>query len=201
MAANQAWSYSNPPVNKIGHPCLNYTKAIEFIDKGYSCLHEVENKRHIGLPPKYIGKIDEGIRETLDADLLKFCEELQGIIVCYHRVQCLETSGSILDTTPFMHFTVNVKYVIFRPQVGEKLRAVVNRVGHGHYGCLVHECFNGSVHKPRIDANRYTKKQMRKISNINEGTEFIFRVTRFDVHNDILSIKGKIDDEDIATIW
>lgn len=200
MAENEAWSKIKLSVNKLGYPCLTYSKALEYINAGFSCLFEVEMKRQVGLPPRYIGQIDSGIRETLDSDLLRYSEELSGIIVCYKQVQCLDTSGCILDETPFLYFDISVKYIIFRPQVGEKLKGVVNKVGHGHYGCIVHECFNASVHKIKVDPSKQTNKQLKRISNIDVGSEFVFRITRFDIHNDILSIKGKIADEDFSNI-
>ena len=200
MVEKEAWSRSTLAVNKLGYPYLTYSKALEYIDAGFSCLFEVEKQRHVGLPPRYIGRIDIGIRETLDSDLLRYSEDLSGIIVCYKHVQCLDTSGCIMDETPFLYFNISVKYIIFKPQVGAKLKGVVNKVGHGHYGCIVHKCFNASVHKINIDPNKVAKKIVKSIMNIDIGTEFIFRITRFDIHNDILSIKGKIDDEDFPVI-
>ena len=200
MAEGDAWFKDKLIVNKLGYPCLTYSKALEYIKNGFSCLFEVEKQRQVGLSPRYIGKIDVGIRETLDSDLLKYSEELSGIIVCYKQVQCLETSGCIMDETPFLYFIVNVKYIIFRPQVGSKLKGVVNKVGHSHFGCIVHECFNASVHKINNDTSKQSKKILKKIAGIDVGTELVFRITRFDIHNDILSIKGKIDSEDFANI-
>ena len=200
MADQKAWMRKPNTVNKMGFPCLSYSKAVDFINSGNSCLVEVEQQRQISLAPRYIGQLDVGIREYLDADILKYSDELDGIVVCYKQVQCLETSGCINDEAPLVHFTVKVKYIVFRPRVGAKLKGVVNRVGHGHYGCLVHGCFNGSVHKLKIDVAKLSNKIIKKISNIDVGSEFIFRITRFDVHNDLLSIKGKIDQEDIQHI-
>lgn len=200
MAETEAWFKNKLAINKLGYPCLTYSKALEYIEDGFSCLSEVESQRQIGLPPRYIGKVNVGIRETLEADLLKYSEELCGIIVCYKQVKCMNTSGSIMDETPFLYFVVNVKYIVFRPQVGVKLKGIVNRVGYGHYGCIVHECFNASVHKIKTDAINLPKKVMKRILGIDVGTELVFRITRFDIRNDILSIKGKIDNEDLQKI-
>lgn len=200
MADQRAWSRKRPISNKLGFPHLTYSRALDCIKDGSSCLYEIESQKQIGLSPKHIGKVDAGIREALDSDLLKYSEELNGIIVCYKQVRCLDTSGSIMDETPFLYFPVSVNYIIFRPQVGMKLQGIVNRVGRGHYGCIVHECFNASVHRIKTEEITVSKKLLKKISKIDVGTVLVFRITRFDIHNDILSIKGKIDVEDFEKI-
>ena len=202
MAAQTAMYSDGPKYDKLGCPYISYDKALAYMSADNSCLFEVENEKEIGLPPRFIGQIDKGIRESLDTDLLKHSEDLDGIIVAYNKVQCLEMTGSIHDETPFIFLKVTVKYMIFRPRIGTKLRGIVNKVGHGHLGCLVHECFNASIVKPTVDQlpKKLKKCYGETINEIAFGTELLFKIIGLDVHNDVLSIKGVMDDQDFGEI-
>ena len=178
---------------------LLYSQALRYLNIEYSCLCEIEQVKEICLAPRHIGRASQGIQESLDAGLLKYSEELEGMIVAYKQIQCLQSSASILDERPFLFFNVKVKYIVFKPEIGKKLRATVNKVGHGHLGCLVHDCFNSSVYKPV--SHQHMKKKTRKvIDSIDIGAEVILRVTKLDISNDILSIKGVIDPDDFDKI-
>eukprot|EP00794_Sanderia_malayensis_P016694 gene16694-18388_t len=187
MAASSTF-VTGTTVDKHGHPRVSYSKAVDYMLKKHSCLFEVVSEKEVRLSPRYIGRINDGIRETLDMDVLNYSDELNGVIFAYNQVKCLEMSACIYDETPFMYFKVTVKYIVFKPKIGKKIKGVVNKIGHGHIGCLVHDCFNAWIQKPNISSKNY-----------DIGSECIFIVTGFDVHNDILSIKGDFPEDNLAT--
>ncbi len=42
------------------------------LDDPYSCFEKLTSKKHITLPPKYLGNIKKGIEEQLDSKLAKY---------------------------------------------------------------------------------------------------------------------------------
>lgn len=58
-------------------PCLElptYAAACELVHGPYSCLVAGPHRRHIALSPRYLHRKRTGIREQLDAELLRYSE-------------------------------------------------------------------------------------------------------------------------------
>lgn len=47
-----------------------------------------------------------------------YVDELNGVVLCYHDMQLLENKGAILFERPFIHFKVQVKFVVMELRVG-----------------------------------------------------------------------------------
>lgn len=67
-----------PVAGQIGFlPCLelpNYAAACALVSSRYSCLVVAPHRRHIALSPRYLSRKRTGIREQLDAELLRYSE-------------------------------------------------------------------------------------------------------------------------------
>lgn len=58
-------------------PCLelpSYAAACALVSSRYSCLVAGPHRRHIALSPRYLSRKRTGIREQLDAELLRYSE-------------------------------------------------------------------------------------------------------------------------------
>lgn len=61
-------------------PCLElptYAAACALLNSRYSCLVAGPHRRHIALSPRYLHRKRTGIREQLDAELLRYSERYQ----------------------------------------------------------------------------------------------------------------------------
>lgn len=61
-------------------PCLKlptYAAACALVNSPYSCLVVGPHRRHIALSPRYLNRKRTGIREQLDAELLRYSERYQ----------------------------------------------------------------------------------------------------------------------------
>jgi hypothetical protein len=61
-------------------PCLElptYAAACALVNSRYSCLVAGPHRRHIALSPRYLNRKRTGIREQLDAELLRYSERYQ----------------------------------------------------------------------------------------------------------------------------
>uniref|UniRef100_A0A8C0VFF0 DNA-directed RNA polymerase subunit n=1 Tax=Cyanistes caeruleus TaxID=156563 RepID=A0A8C0VFF0_CYACU len=89
-----------------------------------------------------------GHRLTLDAELLRYSESLQGVPVAYDNIKVVGELGDIYDDQGFIHLNIEADFIIFSPKKGKKLVGVINKVAPSHIGCLIHGCFNASIPKP-----------------------------------------------------
>lgn len=63
-------------------PCLElptYAAACALVNSRYSCLVVGPHRRHIALSPRYLNRKRTGIREQLDAELLRYSERYQAL--------------------------------------------------------------------------------------------------------------------------
>lgn len=110
------------------------------------------------------------------------------MIIAYNNIRLLNSRGHIIDDQPYLHFDVQVDYIIFQPTVGGILKGCVNHVGKGHVGCLVHGCFNASIPQPWDSSDTWPGYNL-----VNEQ-EFLFEVDKTYTQNGILSMRGKLID-------
>ena len=59
---------------------------------------------------------------------------------------------------------------------------IVCFAGHHHLGCIIHNCINGSVRKPKEDS----------LEDMVIGDDIVFKINKIDVHHDILFIIGDV---------
>ncbi|NXH99605.1 RPA43 polymerase, partial [Pachycephala philippinensis] len=115
------------PAPAAAPPSFGAARAL--VGRRYSCLVAAPHRRHVALPPRFLGRKRSGIRAQLDAELLRYSESLQGVPVAYDNIKVAD-------------------FIIFSPKKGKKLVGVINKVAPSHIGCLIHGCFNASIPKP-----------------------------------------------------
>ncbi|XP_069716415.1 DNA-directed RNA polymerase I subunit RPA43 [Phaenicophaeus curvirostris] len=126
----------------------SFAAARGLLGRRYSCLVVAPRRRHIALPPRYLGRKRTGIRAQLDTELLRYSESLQGVPVAYDNIKVVGELGDIYDDQGFIHINIEADFIVFSPKKGKKLLGVINKVAPSHIGCLIHGCFNASIPKP-----------------------------------------------------
>ncbi|XP_018975058.1 DNA-directed RNA polymerase I subunit RPA43 [Cyprinus carpio] len=172
-------------------PCLipSFADAVKLLNARYSCLVLDTHRRHISLSPVHLRKKRTGIREELDAELLKYSSSLKGVPVAYDNIKVVGQHGDIHDDQGFVHLNIEASFVVFKPKTGSKLVGVINKTGVGHVGCLVHGCFNASVVKPSL----LSSEQWRD-SGLCVGQSLEFEVFQLDADAaGVLLIRGRLE--------
>ncbi|NXD20041.1 RPA43 polymerase, partial [Spelaeornis formosus] len=134
------------PVPVPAAPSLGAARAL--LARRHSCLVAAPHRRHVALPPRFLGRKRSGIRAQLDAELLRYSESLQGVPVAYDNIKVVGELGDIYDDQGFIHLNIEADFIVFSPKRGKKLVGVINKVAPSHIGCLIHGCFNASIPKP-----------------------------------------------------
>ncbi|KAM5303857.1 DNA-directed RNA polymerase I subunit RPA43 [Glossophaga mutica] len=179
-------------------PCLElptYAAACALLNSRYSCLVAGPHRRHIALSPRYLHRKRTGIREQLDAELLRYSESLSGVPIAYDNIKVVGELGDIYDDQGYIHLNIEADFVIFCPEPGQKLMGTVNKVSSSHIGCLVHGCFNASIPKPE----QMPAEQWQSLE-INVGDELEFEVFRLDSDAaGVFCIRGKLNITSVHT--
>ncbi|KAF7691369.1 DNA-directed RNA polymerase I subunit RPA43 [Silurus meridionalis] len=183
----------NPAAGRdaLSVPCLIpcFAEARELVPTPYSCLVLQTHRRHVVLPPMYLHKKRTGIQQELNAELLKFSESLKGVPLAYEDIKIIGRHGDIFDDLGYIHLNIEASFVVFKPKKRQTLVGVINKIGVGHAGCLVHGCFNASVVKP----TQLTSEQWRD-SGLKLGESLTFEVFQLDADvAGVLLIRGRLE--------
>ncbi|KAK7898692.1 hypothetical protein WMY93_019545 [Mugilogobius chulae] len=167
----------------------SFAAASELLSAQYSCLVMNTHRRHIALPPVHLHKKKTGIREELDAELLKFSQGLSGVPLAYDNIRIVGQQGDIFDDSGYIHLNVEANFIVFQPKKGQTLLGKVNKLGANHVGCLVHGCFNASIPKPgRVSVETW------RDAGPQIGSELEFNVTALDADiAGVLLIRGQLN--------
>ena len=130
----------------------------------------------ITLSPAYLGDVDGGIREQLNASLFQHVAALGGVVVAYGELTQLDGLGCIRGDQPNMHLPVSLRILMFAPCVGDALTGVVRRQGTDHTALLVHGMFSAAVSSAR---------------ERSEGEAIRFVVRSLQVTDGLMSIVGE----------
>ena len=155
-------------------------------DEENSSFVRVETVEHICLEPIFLGRLITGVQLQLEKKLMKYSEELEGVIVTYDKLQMKHKHGRVVGEEPSIHFDIKVEYIVFRPTINCKLVGVVNKIGDDHIGLLVHGSFNAAI----ASSNR-----RNGLRDVEIGTKIIFRVVGVVAVGDVLLIKGAVNSD------
>ena len=110
-------------------------------DVAVMSLLVAEAKLWLQIAPAYLGDVDLGIREQLNASLLRHVSALNGAVLAYDSLKLLDGLGCIRNDLPHIHLPVSLRILVFAPRVGDVLSGVVGRQGIDHTVLLVHGMF------------------------------------------------------------
>ncbi|XP_074842294.1 DNA-directed RNA polymerase I subunit RPA43 [Carettochelys insculpta] len=173
----------------------SFAAACRLVQSRYSCLVVAPHRRHIALAPRYLNRKRTGIRDQLDAELLRYSESFSGVPVAYDNIRVVGELGDIYDDQGFIHFNIEADFVIFSPKKGKKLVGVINKVAPSHIGCLIHGCFNASIPKPdRVSAIEWQNLGLKT------GDELEFEVLHLDSDAaGVFFIRGRLSKDSVQS--
>ncbi|XP_075778357.1 DNA-directed RNA polymerase I subunit RPA43 [Pelodiscus sinensis] len=171
----------------------SFAAACRLVRSRYSCLVVAPHRRHIALSPRYLHRKRTGIRDQLDAELLRYSESLNGVPVAYDHIRVVGELGDIYDDQGFIHFNIEADFVIFTPKKGKKLVGVINKVAPSHIGCLIHGCFNASIPKP----NQMSAVEWQDLG-LKTGDKLEFEVLHLDSDAaGVFFIRGRLNKDSV----
>merc|ERR1712025_1036885 len=186
MMAKYQGSLSRNPKRDLLH--FTFKQAKKLSSTKYSAVEEIIDSMSLSMSHQYVGNIRLGLKETLNKELLTYSERLGGVPLAFDHIKVI--NSQIVDDNNFFKLDLNLSFIVFKPQPGKLLDAVVNKITDDHFGCVVHNCINGSVRQPK----RHTliDEQIDVIDSIEVGDVITFKVWRLDVHHGILFVLGDI---------
>nr|XP_033786819.1 DNA-directed RNA polymerase I subunit RPA43 [Geotrypetes seraphini] len=169
----------------------SFAAACALLNHRGSCLVLHRHRRHLALPPRHLRTKRTGVRQELDAELLRYSNGLKGVPVAYDNVKIVGELGDIYDDQGYIHLSIEADFVIFRPKKHHRLVGVINKVALTHIGCLVHGCFNASIPKPPP----MSVEDWQNLG-LNIGDELEFEVFKLDSDAvGVFCIRGKLISE------
>lgn len=154
----------------------------------------------IFLHPSRFEDPKEGAREYLNNMLMRYIEELDGVVVSYHQLVLKETSAAIFPMEPHVRLVARVNLVVFKPQVGQHLVGKVNLVADDSISLLVHGVFNAFIGTKGITSNWEFDDGIWRLRDdpskyMEVGSRVCFSVYRVRMFDGLLSIGGALDEE------
>ncbi|KAI9318511.1 hypothetical protein BX666DRAFT_1928758 [Dichotomocladium elegans] len=121
----------------------------------HSSFSEIVAKLYVHLAPMWAANVMEGVTEQLNAFLMKHVPQLDGIVLAHANAELITKEGRILYDSPFCHFFVRVKFLVWKPKKGAKLIGRINLQSQDHIGLLIFGTFNASIPRARIPDDKY----------------------------------------------
>ncbi|CAF1368167.1 unnamed protein product [Adineta ricciae] len=115
-----------------------------------SCLEHRSQKILVPLPPSQIGKSKAGIKKILEESSNEIAKKLNGFLLAIGKIQLLSDVGQTFQDEPTLWMPVKLNFVLFVPERGRRVRAIISKLGKKHIACLIHSRFNASFHRDTI---------------------------------------------------
>ncbi|KAJ3206519.1 hypothetical protein HDU67_008112 [Dinochytrium kinnereticum] len=154
------------------------------------------------LPPFFANDPGQGVFEYLSKFLLRYVQEVGGVIIAFNNVKFLQNSAKVMYDCPYAHIPISTELTVFSPKINSLVVGVVNKVSPDHIGLLVHGVFNASIAADQI--RKYEFAWRDKLSGwkrlgtdgpeavIQPGSMLRFTVTGLTKANDILTLSGTL---------
>ena len=110
----------------------------------------VRDEIDIKLHPKHLADAKGGLQKIVSEQLMTYSAKLKGVPVKAIRITLLEKNGLVYEDMPAVHVRAAVDLLVFKPEVGEFLEAVINKVTPSHIGLLVNQHFSASIPKDNL---------------------------------------------------
>ncbi|KAL6077418.1 Neurofilament medium polypeptide [Balamuthia mandrillaris] len=171
-----------------------------------ACFREATLHLRLHLPPRFLADVKKGVDLELNEHLMRYVEDLNGVVLAYWNVGMVEDHATILYERPHLHFTVKAETLLFSPEIGMTLVGTVNKVGSDHFGLLVLGIFNASISASHIPAS-YVRDSEEEVwrnkddpqSTIAVGQRVRFRVHRLNIAgNNMMAIVGSLMGENLG---
>lgn len=105
--------------------------------------------------------------------------------MAYDKLKILDTHSEMFGDSPYLHFDIQVRLLVFQPVVGSYVVGTVNKIESDHIGLLVNGIFNASVisstglsseFEYNIAANNWINKNSNQ--EITIGTQLRLQISK-----------------------
>ena len=162
------------------------------------------------LLPVHLDSVDAAVEARLQGMLLKYMDQLEGVLVEYRNVQLVQDTARIVQDSPYLYVQVVLDAVVFCPLVDAKTVGRVNHTSVDHVAFLVHGLFNGNVRADPFlrehgyeycaEENRWTRMEdpSRQGDNLPKyiavETELPIVIRKVKRSGALLSLRARLDD-------
>ncbi|KAG2446679.1 hypothetical protein HYH02_008247 [Chlamydomonas schloesseri] len=153
----------------------------------------------VELHPSTVSDVLGGVKEQLNAHLLRYVDEFDGVLVAYSNVQILTKQPVIHPYFPYFHLDVRADVLLFKPSPGMTLVARVNHLGEDYISALALGVFNVTIPSravmPELAFLREENKWIHKVTpqhQIHEHSYIVFRVEDVKDNGGFFQISGSM---------
>ncbi|KAK9868896.1 hypothetical protein WJX84_008253 [Apatococcus fuscideae] len=161
----------------------------------------------VELHPSQCSEALTGVQEILNARLLRYSEDLSGVLLAYNNERILSMQAPVHIYFPYMHVDVAADIVVFCPAPGMPFRGKVIQVGPDYLGLHVLGVFNASIAREHIRPD-FSFKPMQKacVSKANsshiisEGTDVQFTIRTVQREAEFFTLTGALTQKDTGAV-
>lgn len=84
-------------------------------------FRKVNAEMLIDLPPKAFEDFEKGVYTYMNALVMQYVDELEGIVLAYENVKLCDSTGYIYEDSPYSHFFVSADFTLWDASVGCKM--------------------------------------------------------------------------------
>lgn len=99
--------------------------------------------------PRFMGNEDTAIRKFLDDLKGKYVPKLGGYIIDYEDMDYVEDLGHIIDDKPYIYWTIEADFFIFKAKKGEIIEGVISTISYTdtfeQFTCEIFNCVKAKV--------------------------------------------------------
>ncbi|GBF96976.1 elongation factor [Raphidocelis subcapitata] len=122
----------------------------ELEEANRDALSTVAARFTLHLHPSKTQDIMEGVREQLNMGLMRYSEDLGGVLLAYRDERVTGSVARLHPYFPFLAVTVTATATLFCPRPGQRLVGRVVKVGSDYVGLLLLGVFNAAIGADRI---------------------------------------------------
>ncbi|XP_026279766.1 nucleolar protein dao-5 [Frankliniella occidentalis] len=153
-----------------------------------SRIYLVHEKIPVVLQPFHLQDLKSAVRDLLNTSIGSYHKSLNGIILSYKHLKVISKSASVAAETSGVVVTIQADFFVFRPEVGNVLKGIVNKISKDHVGVLLYQRFNISCPRPSSES-RSEKWLGNQVSMQQEVT---FKVKEANFSGTLPFLKGKL---------
>ncbi|GLI65718.1 hypothetical protein VaNZ11_009314 [Volvox africanus] len=183
-----------------------YTRMSEFPFSS-NALHKARTHFALELHPSTVENVTEGVKDQLNANLLRYVEEFEGVLLSYSNLAILTRKPIIHPYFPFFHLNVRTDVLIFKPKPGMNLVGQVNLLGEDYISALVFGFLNVAI--PARDVMKelhFLREEAKWIHTqqpqhqILENSYIVFKVEEVRNHGGYFQIAGSLRDHNTGAL-
>lgn len=104
----------------------------------------------IDLHPSRLHDVPAGVKEQLNAQLLKYSDDFDGVVISYSNERILKRDPFVGTYFPYFRVEVQARVLVFKPTPRSLLTGKVIKVGSDYIGLLVLDVFNAAIGRDSI---------------------------------------------------